>query len=78
MNITEGDAESFNLTPREKQVLEMMSDGFSSKYIAEELCISPRTVEVHTRHLHEKLGLYKKDEFVLLRKKGVIPWIVES
>lgn len=43
------------LTPREKDVLVGLVDGFTNKMIAETLDISPRTVEIHRANLMEKL-----------------------
>lgn len=42
-------------TPREKDVLVGLVDGFTNKMIAETLDISPRTVEIHRANLMEKL-----------------------
>jgi two-component system response regulator FixJ len=43
------------LTPRERDVLVGLVDGFTNKMIAETLDISPRTVEIHRANLMEKL-----------------------
>jgi DNA-binding NarL/FixJ family response regulator len=45
------------LTPAEKRILRMISQDKTSKEIAEELGISPRTVETHRLHICEKLQL---------------------
>jgi two-component system response regulator FixJ len=44
------------LTPRERQVLELISNGQSNKEAGRELGISPRTIEVHRARVMEKLG----------------------
>ncbi|OUR76280.1 DNA-binding response regulator [Alphaproteobacteria bacterium 46_93_T64] len=44
------------LTPREREVLEMVSRGWATKEIAGSLSISPRTIESHRAHIAEKLG----------------------
>jgi len=44
------------LTPREREVLEMVSRGWATKKIAGSLSISPRTIESHRAHIAEKLG----------------------
>jgi len=44
------------LTPRERQVLELVTLGKSSKVIAWELGVSQRTVEIHRAHVTEKMG----------------------
>jgi RNA polymerase sigma factor (sigma-70 family) len=45
-----------SLSPREREVLDRLSDGCSNKTIAQELEISPRTVEVHRANMMDKLG----------------------
>lgn len=44
------------LTPREREVLQLISSGQSNKEAGRELGISPRTVEVHRARVMEKLG----------------------
>jgi FixJ family two-component response regulator len=44
------------LTIRERQTLELVTRGLSSKAIARELGISPRTVEVHRANAFEKIN----------------------
>lgn len=44
------------LTPRERQVLELVAHGKSNKVIAGDLGVSQRTVEIHRAHLTEKMG----------------------
>ncbi len=42
------------LTKREHQVMDLLSQGHTNKMIANELDISPRTVEVHRQHILQK------------------------
>jgi two-component system response regulator DctR len=44
------------LTPRERQVMELMLAGRLNKQIADDLAISMRTVEVHRARVLEKMG----------------------
>jgi two-component system response regulator FixJ len=44
------------LTPREREVLNRLVDGWPNKVIGHELGISPRTVEIHRANLMEKLA----------------------
>lgn len=44
------------LTPREREVLLLLARGFPNKVVADDLGISPRTIEVHRRQLYEKMG----------------------
>ena len=50
------------LTPREQQVLELSSYGYSAKEIAYELDITSTTVKVHQRNIHLKTGLQNDRE----------------
>lgn len=54
------------LTQRERDVMEQASKGLSSKMIAQQLGISPRTVEVHRSHLLKKLGVGSIVELICL------------
>ena len=45
------------LTPRQREVLQLVAEGRSAKEVAEILYISPRTVEFHKYRLMEELGL---------------------
>ena len=45
------------LTDREREVLQLVAEGLSTKEIATRLAISARTVETHRAHLMRKLGL---------------------
>jgi FixJ family two-component response regulator len=45
------------LTPREKEVFDVLAQGKSHREIGELLKISPRTVEVHKGRVMEKLGI---------------------
>ena len=44
------------LTPREKEVLDLVARGRSNKQVAADLNISPRTVEIHRSRVMEKTG----------------------
>jgi two-component system nitrate/nitrite response regulator NarL len=45
------------LTERQRQVLVLIARGYSTKQIAAELGLSPKTVEVHRARLMERLGI---------------------
>jgi FixJ family two-component response regulator len=53
------------LTERERQVLDHLRAGRTSKEIARELAISPRTAEAHRRNLLRKLGIDNLKELML-------------
>jgi DNA-binding NarL/FixJ family response regulator len=46
------------LTPREREILKLIAEGFKNKEIARDLCISVKTVEKHRSNLMEKLDLH--------------------
>ncbi len=46
------------LTPREKQLLQMIAEGKTTREIAEILCISPQTVKTHRNALMKKLDIH--------------------
>jgi DNA-binding NarL/FixJ family response regulator len=53
----EGAEVAAELTAREHQVLELLSDGHTMRQIATRLSISPRTVETHVGKVYRKLGV---------------------
>jgi RNA polymerase sigma factor (sigma-70 family) len=59
------------LTPREKEVLQLLAEGKTNKDVATVLDISPYTVESHRTNLMQKLNLHNTAEIVLyaVRKK---------
>lgn len=52
------------LTDRELEVVKLLSQGLSKKEIADQLFISPRTVDAHRSHVMEKLSLKSTVELV--------------
>jgi two-component system response regulator NreC len=52
------------LTPREREVLRLIALGYTSVEIAEQLGLSPRTIETHRARIHRKLGLVSRAELV--------------
>ena len=54
------------LTAREAEILQLLSDGHSSRAIAQKLFISPETVQTHVRNLLGKLGVGSRLEAVTL------------
>ena len=50
------------LTPREREVVLLAALGYSSRFIAERLSISVRTVETHLSHAFGKIGVENRDE----------------
>ena len=48
------------LTLREREVLELVAQGYSNTTVAGQLGISPKTVDTHRTRLMEKLGLHSR------------------
>lgn len=49
--------EGVHLTPREREILELIAQELTNVQIAEKLGLSPRTVHTHRRSLMQKLGV---------------------
>lgn len=61
------------LTPREREILQMIAEGKSNKEMANQLQLSLYTVETHRANLMEKLNLHTVPELILYAvRKGVI------
>lgn len=52
------------LTPREIEVLQLLSEGMDQREIAERLVISPKTVATHIQHILVKLGVHSRAQAV--------------
>jgi len=62
MNTKQG--EDYHLSDREKQVLQLLVDGYSYKMIAGEMFIAIDTVRSHIKKIYEKLHVNSKSEAV--------------
>ena len=61
------------LTPREREILQLVTEGYSNIAIGERLGISPKTVEVHRAHLADKLDIHDLPGLVKYAiRKGII------
>lgn len=70
------EAESYDqLTDREREVLQLIAEGRSSREIAEQLTITENTVRAHRANLMSKLGFHSTAELThyALRKKIINP-----
>ena len=56
------DAEPARLTPTETQVAKLVASGLSTRDVAGELFVSPRTVDFHLRNVFAKLGITSRVE----------------
>jgi two-component system, NarL family, response regulator NreC len=57
------------LTLREIEVLQLLAKGYTNRQIAENLSLSPRTVEGHRANVSGKLGLHSRVELVEYAEK---------
>jgi two-component system, NarL family, response regulator NreC len=56
--------EDDGLTPREQEVLTLIAEGLTSREIAQQLVISPKTVDRHRENIMAKLNLHSRAELV--------------
>lgn len=59
-----GAGEAAQLSPREKEILELLARGYLYKEIAEKLKISIPTVNAHIRNMYEKLHVHSRSQAV--------------
>jgi DNA-binding NarL/FixJ family response regulator len=61
------------LTPRQREILQLLAEGRSAKEIAALLAISPRTVEFHKYQIMEAHGLHSNAELIHFAiKHGIV------
>jgi len=61
------------LTDRERDVLKLVVEGYTTQEIADMLVVSPKTVEGHRTNLMAKLGIHNRIELVKYAlRKGII------
>ncbi|HKE81415.1 MAG TPA: response regulator transcription factor, partial [Solirubrobacteraceae bacterium] len=51
-----------DLSPREREVLDLMAEGLRNREIGERLFVSETTVKTHVRHVLEKLRFRNRTE----------------
>ncbi|NTW18051.1 MAG: response regulator transcription factor [Syntrophaceae bacterium] len=55
---------STELTPRERELLQLLAEGLTAKQIAKSLGVSVKTVETHRRNIAQKLGANSVAELI--------------
>jgi two-component system response regulator NreC len=61
------------LTPREREILQLLAEGKTNKDVANLLNLSPYTVETHRGNILEKLNLHSVPELILYAvRRGII------
>jgi two-component system, NarL family, response regulator NreC len=70
----EGVSDSYDLlTPREREVLQLIAEGKSNKEAAAALFVSPTTIETHRARIMDKLDLHSTADIVLYAvRKGIV------
>ena len=68
------------LTDREREVLNLLADGFSSKDLAAKLNLSVKTVDAHKYNLMKKLDIHNRADLVkyAIRKKLVHVSVIDG
>jgi len=60
-----GERRDFGLTPREVQVIKLISSGYTNKDLAKQLGITENTTKHHITNIFDKLGVSNRMELVL-------------
>ncbi|KQU66630.1 LuxR family transcriptional regulator [Phycicoccus sp. Root101] len=55
-----------SLTGAEVRVAELVACGLSNRATAQELVVSPHTVDAHLKHMYVKLGIHSRVELTVL------------
>lgn len=66
------------LTPREKEIFELLLDGMSNKEVAKKLALSPRTVEIHRKNIFTKTHASSVVELAELKRRASGPSSVST
>jgi len=68
-----GEGSASSLSPREKEILRLLGEGYSTKEIADKLVISQSTIHSHRSNLMTKLGLSNRRELIqYARQRGLV------
>lgn len=62
--IARAEAEAVPLTPREREVINLLAEGLSGREIAERLVIAPSTAAKHIEHVVGKLGVRSRSQAI--------------
>lgn len=66
--LDEARLESLGITPRELEILQLMSEGLSNREIADRVHVSENTVKTHSSRVFDKLGARRRTQAVQLGK----------
>lgn len=59
-------ASEYGLSPREREVFEVLAQGYTSAFAADETGITHGTVKAHVAHIYRKLDIHNRDELLKL------------
>jgi DNA-binding NarL/FixJ family response regulator len=62
----------YNLSPREKEVLKLVTQGLNNMEISQKLYISRFTVETHVKNIFHKLDIHDRPKLVVKALKNRI------
>jgi DNA-binding CsgD family transcriptional regulator len=62
----DGGDQWLSLTGAEFRVAELVASGMTNRAMAEELSVSPHTVDAHLKHMYVKLGIHSRVELTVL------------
>lgn len=72
--VNEARLRELGITPREREILELIANGLSNREIAESLFVSENTVKTHSSRLFDKLSAKRRTQAVQIGKDmGLIP-----
>lgn len=60
----------FQLTYREKQVLHMVSQGFSNELIAKQMCLAKQTIRNYTSRIYQKISVDSRSEAIVWAREN--------
>ncbi len=73
-SVNQRELESLNLSKREHEVLQLMSEGLSNKEIADRLFVSLSTIKTHSNNLFDKMSVERRTQAIDKGKRlGIIP-----
>ncbi|MBX9035412.1 response regulator transcription factor [Gordonibacter massiliensis (ex Traore et al. 2017)] len=55
---------TYNLTPREGEILFFLVKGRNARHIADQLYVAERTIKTHTYHIYQKMGIHSQQELI--------------
>jgi DNA-binding NarL/FixJ family response regulator len=67
-----------DLTPRQREILGLLAQGYTNAAIAERLVVTERTVENQTRLLYQQLGIEREQSGLHPRVTAVLHYLQES